>query len=82
MTKRYLQVLVEVPADVMVEEAKAYIRSELKSGGGCRRIDDPLFSGLVVMSMTSVRVPGAEPLGRHLQRVCPKTGRWIDRNSA
>ena len=48
MTARYLQVLVEVPADVPISEAREYIQSELKDAGGCRHLEDPLFKGLKV----------------------------------
>lgn len=52
---RYLQVIVEVPDDVSIAEAREYIRSELKAAGGSRGIDDPLFSGLQTISIKSVR---------------------------
>jgi hypothetical protein len=52
---RYLEVKVEVPADVPIQEAKDYIRSELKAAGGQRRPEDPLFQGLEVKTIRSVR---------------------------
>lgn len=53
---RYLQVIVEVPDDVTIAEAREYIQSELKAAGGCRRPDDPLFSGLQTVNIKSVRL--------------------------
>lgn len=52
---RYLQVLIEIPGDVTIADAKEYVVNELKSAGGCKHPDDPLFHGLEVVSVKSVR---------------------------
>jgi hypothetical protein len=52
---RYLQVLVEVPADVPIWAARTYIESELRAAGGCRHPEDPLFEGLQVKTIRSVK---------------------------
>jgi hypothetical protein len=56
MKARYLQVLVEVPADVSVADAIEYIVTELTCAGGCRRLEDPLHGGLGVVKIRSVRL--------------------------
>ena len=55
MARRFLQVLVEVPPGVYVDEAKEYIRDELRAAGGQRRPEDPLFHGMEVLEVRSVR---------------------------
>ncbi len=56
MKKRYLQVLVEVPAEASVAETDQYIRDELRAAGGQFRTDDPLFYGVEVLKIRSVRL--------------------------
>ena len=54
MGRRFLQVVVEIPPGVYVEEAKDYIRDELRAAGGQRRPEDALFHGIEVISIKSV----------------------------
>lgn len=56
MSKYYLQVIVEVPNNVLVNEAKHYISTELKAAGGQLHPDNTLFYGLEVISMKRLEV--------------------------
>ena len=53
---KYLLALIEVPNDVLVKDAKDFIRSELKAAGGFKHPDDPLHSGLQAIKFKSVRL--------------------------
>lgn len=57
---RFVNVVVAIPDDVRVADAKEYIQMELKAAGGCRRPEDPLFEGLEVVQITSCKDPHAK----------------------
>jgi hypothetical protein len=54
---RYLRVVVEIPDDVPVAEAKDYVKKWLRWGGGERQSNDPLRRGLEVVSLRNIRKP-------------------------
>lgn len=53
---KHLQVTIRVSSDIPLEEAKAYIIKELASAGGSRPPDDPLFHGLEVLEIKTIKL--------------------------